>query len=330
METIRGEREMPAFPTQRPGVFYLTEGGQETEIMYKFGHDLPDFAMFPLLEKPQAVADLRGMYSRYLETAARHGFVALMGGLDYRASPDWGSKLGYSREALADAELSSIDFLREVARPCKDDVEILYVGIVGPRGDAYSLNRTITEDDAEDYHSVQIETLKRAQVDLVSAMTFNNVPEAVGVSRAAARAALPLTVSFTLDSTSRLKSGPTLKQAIEATDAASGDARPHFYGINCSHPLEFQPALEPGDWIERIRSLRPNAALMEKQQLCRLGHLVDGDPAELGGQMGGLARRYPHIDIWGGCCGTWETHLDEIARNVCEPFRAGRASANCF
>jgi homocysteine S-methyltransferase len=153
-------------------------------------------------------------------------------------------------------------------------------------------------------------------------MTFNNVPEAVGVSRAAARAGLPLTVSFTLDNTSRLKSGPSLKQAIAVTDAASGDARPEFYGINCSHPLEFEPALEAGDWIKRIRSLRPNAAMMEKQQLCQIGHLEDGDPAELGRQMGGLARRYRHIDIWGGCCGTWETHLDQIARNVlgsCRP-----------
>jgi methionine synthase I (cobalamin-dependent) len=22
------------------------------------------------------------------------------------------------------------------------------------------------------------------------------------------------------------------------------------------------------------------------------------------------------MDIWGGCCGTWEVHLDEIAKNV--------------
>ena len=43
---------MPDFPTQRAGVLYLAEGGQETEIMYKFGHDLPEFAMFPLLERP--------------------------------------------------------------------------------------------------------------------------------------------------------------------------------------------------------------------------------------------------------------------------------------
>ncbi len=78
------------FPTQQPGVNYLTEGGQETEILYKYGFDLPHFAMFPLLDNPRAVAELRGMYGRYLDTAARHGFGVIVGGLDYRASPDWG------------------------------------------------------------------------------------------------------------------------------------------------------------------------------------------------------------------------------------------------
>jgi len=47
-----------------------------------------------------------------------------------------------------------------------------------------------------------------------------------------------------------------------------------------------------------------------------LGHLESEDPAQLGQLMGDLARRYPHIDMWSGCCGTWDTHLDEIARNV--------------
>ena len=104
-----------SFPTQQPGVNYLTEGGQETEIMYKYGFDLPHFAMFPLLDNPRAMTELRGMYGRYLDTAARHGFGVIVGGLDYRASPDWGSLLGYSREALADFQLRAIDFLREVA-----------------------------------------------------------------------------------------------------------------------------------------------------------------------------------------------------------------------
>lgn len=308
---------MVGFPAQREGVWYLTEGGQETEIMYRHGHDLPEFAMFPLLDDARAVADLRDMYARYLETAARHGFVALMAGLDYRASPDWAAKLGLDRAALSDLQFRAIDFLRDVAKPFEARLPgIMIAGAVGPRGDAYQLNKTITANESEDYHSAQIETLKRANVDMVTAMTFNSVEEAIGVSRAAARAELPLAMNFTLDSTSRLKSGPTIREAIATVDAETGDDRPDFYGINCSHPLEFEPALEPGDWIARVRSFRPNAAMMDKQQLCQIGHLVDGDPPELGRQMGALAERYPHIDVWGGCCGTWDTHLDAIAGEV--------------
>ena len=312
------------FPQQQPGVNYLTEGGQETEIMYKYGFELPEFAMFPLLDQPRAVSELRGMYSRYLDTAARHGFGALMGGLDYRASPDWAGLLGYSRESLAEMQMRAIDFRRDVAKPYEGQVpSVMFVGLVGPRGDAYSVNQTITAEEAEDYHAEQIATLAIAHVDIVEALTFNSVPEAVGVARAAARFGLPVSISFTLDSTSRLQSGPSLKTAIDTVDAVAGEDRPAFYGINCSHPLEFMPALEPGDWFTRVRCLRPNAAMADKISLCTLGHLEVGDPAALGELMGGLARQYPHLDIWGGCCGTWDTHLEEIARNVGEAHSRG-------
>ncbi|MFM7142790.1 MAG: homocysteine S-methyltransferase family protein, partial [Alphaproteobacteria bacterium] len=105
----------------------------------------------------------------------------------------------------------------------------------------------------------------------------------------------------------------------------SGDALPAFYGINCSHPLEFLPAIEPGAWFERVRCLRPNAVSMDKLALCSLGHLESGDPADLGRRMGEIVRRHPHLDILGGCCGTWDEHLGEIARNVVGSRREGRA-----
>ena len=301
----------------KEGSLYITEGGTETEIMYKFGHKLPHFAMYPLLDDPNAVQDLKRMFQKYFEAVAETGFSAFVGGLDYRASPDWAKLLGYSSDGLADMQHRSIGFLRDVAKPYENQIpEILFVGIVGPRGDAYSLNKTITAEESEDYHSVQLETLKEAKVDYVWAATFNNVPEAVGVSRAASQAGLPICISFTLDSSHCLHSGPTLKEAIQLVDGEAGEKKPTCFGINCSHPLEFEPALEPGAWIERIRNIRPNAAMMEKISLCRLGHLEDGDPVELGEQMGELAKRYAHIDMWGGCCGTWDKHLIEIAKNV--------------
>lgn len=306
------------FPLQKPGTLYLTEGGQETEVMYRFGHELPEFAMFPLLDDPAALETLNGMYQRYLEVAAVTGTSVIIGGLDYRASPDWAAKIGYSAAALVDAQLRSIEFLREVSAPFRGRIhEIVIAGIIGPRGDAYSLNRTITAAEAEEYHQHQLRTLARAKVDVAIALTFNSVPEAVGVARAAAAVNLPLGLSFTLDSgTSRLKSGPSVREAIEATDLQCGEARPDFYGINCSHPFEFMPALEPGSWIERIRMLRPNASTKDKAELCQIGHLEDGDPPQLGTLMGELALKYPHIDIWGGCCGTWESHLGHIATKV--------------
>lgn len=312
---------MAGFPEPREGVLHLTEGGQETELMYKHGHELPEFAMYPLLDDRRAVTDLTAMYTSYLEVAAEHGCAVLMGGLDYRASPDWAAKLGISAEGLAEYQHRSIAFLRDVSAPYAGQVpELRIAGIVGPRGDAYGRGGTITADEAEDYHGVQIATLREARVDAVSAMTFNNVPEAVGVARAAAAAGLPLSLSFVVGPDGRLRSGPTLQEAIEAVDERAGEARPDFYGVNCAHPVEFEPALyPPGPWLERLRGLRPNASMADKQSLCSIGHLEAGDPEALGRQIAAIVGRLPRLDVLGGCCGTWDDHLRAIAREVRGP-----------
>lgn len=308
--------EPKIFPPQQEGCFYLSEGGSETEIMYKYGFELPEFAMYPLLDNPKAVSKLREMYRNYLDVAANHGMCALIGGLDYRASPDWGELLGFSKQGLSEINHQSIDFLREVASEYTSDIpNILIQGLIGPRGDAYEKNLKITENEAEDYHSVQLTTLKEANVDLALAITFNNIPEAIGVVRAARKIGVPVALSLSLDSSSKLNSGPSLAEAIIKIDEETNLA-PEFYLINCSHPLEYEPAIEKADWMKRVRGVRPNASKMEKIALCEIGHLEDGDPAELGRQCGDLARRHPHMDIWGGCCGTWDKHLDAIAENV--------------
>lgn len=305
------------FPEAEPGLRYLTEGGSETEIMYGHGFDFPEFAMFTLLDQPAAMARVRAMYESYLDTAARHGYGVLMGGLDYRASPGWAARVGYSGDRLREVQLRCIDFLRAMAEPYRSELPAVKIsGLVGPRGDAYTADTTITADEAEDYHSEQIATLASAGVDLVQALTFNNVPEAVGVARAAARHGLSASVSFILDGPERLAAGPTLREAIEAVDDLTGDERPAFYGVNCVHPDEFAGALEDAAWFRRVRCLRPNAVMADKVALCSLGHLEAGDPVALGATMGAISRQHPHLDIWGGCCGTWERHLEEIARSV--------------
>ncbi len=304
-------------PPKGSGEIFLTEGGSETEVMFRHGFELPEFAMFPLLEDPKAASVIRGFLSAQLDAAAEFGHSFMLTGLDYRASPDWGRKLGYSPQALADANIASIEFLRDIAKNYETQIPNLLIGgILGPRGDAYQLNQDITAESAEDYHAVQLTTLKSAGVDFVSAMTFNNVPEAVGAARAAGKLDLSLSISLTLDSTHRLKSGVSLPEAIHQIDEQTGADAPDFYLLNCSHPLEYEPAIENRDWIKRLRGVRPNASKMEKIALCKLGHIEDGDPVELGEQVADLSRRFPHMDIFGGCCGTGASHLREIARQL--------------
>ena len=307
----------PDFPPRLDNKFYLTEGGSETEIMYKWGFELPEFEMYPLLDNPQADEIIRNMFRRYFEVAAQHDTGMLLNGHDYRASPDWGAKLGYSPEALRNMQHRVIDFLDGMRAEYADRVSDVYIAAcIGPRGDAYGSGGEITADEAEDYHSVQLKNLDGTAADMAVAATFNNVPEAIGVIRAANGAGRPIGVSLTLTPEGRLRSGPGLGEAIETIDEAT-DGGAAWFGTNCSHPLEFEPALaEQGPWLDRLRYIRPNAARMDKIALCSLGHLEDGDPVELGGQMGEVARRLPRADIIGGCCGTDERHLSEIARNV--------------
>jgi homocysteine S-methyltransferase len=136
------------------------------------------------------------------------------------------------------------------------------------------------------------------------------------VIRAANALRLPIGVSLTLTAEGRLRSGPSLREAVEEIDARTGQGAVWF-GTNCAHPLEFAAALEDtGPWLQRLRAIRPNAVKMDKIALCKLGHLEDGDPVELGQQMAQVAHALPAADILGGCCGTDERHLAQIARCV--------------
>ncbi len=201
----------PEFPAQQAGVNYLTEGGQETEIMYKYGFDLPHFAMFPLLDNPNAMAELHGMYSRYprdgrqARIRRRDGWPRLPGqpGLGIAARVHIASRWPRCK---CGPSTSCATWPRPTKVNCPQSFTWASLDLAATHT---RRTQTITADEAEEYHGVQLGTLARADVGLVEAMTFNGIPEVVGLARAAAHAKLPLAVSFTLDhDTRRLPSGP--------------------------------------------------------------------------------------------------------------------------
>ena len=299
-----------------------TAGGFETWMQYVDGFKLRHFCGFELLDDARGLVCLRDFHRKVVEAAVANGFGVINEGLHYRASRDWGRLIGYDKAALAEINLRGIAFYQDFAREYATPRTPMPVGgAIGPRGDAYNVGLTPDTDEAEAYHSEQIETFRKAGADHVTAMTFSSITEAIGLARAAKAAGMPVVISFLVARGGRLKGGETIEAAITAVDAATG-AAPVHYMINCTHPTEFEPGLTPGGWMARLGGFMPNAVAMETLDLCQLGHLEDGDPVELGQQMAALARRFPHINVWGGCCGTDGRHIGEITKQVGQVRRA--------
>jgi S-methylmethionine-dependent homocysteine/selenocysteine methylase len=305
---------------QLDGGIVLTDGGIETTLIFHDKLELPYFAAFHLLQDEAGSEALRRYYGTHAEIARANGMGFILESPTWRASSDWGEKLGYSKAALADANRASIALMDRLRKQFETPRSPMVIsGCVGPRGDGYDPGQVMSEAEAEAYHREQIEVFRDAGVDLVTAITMTNTPEAIGVVRAARAAGLPVVISFTLETDGRLPTGQSLKDAIEAVDAATGKA-PTYYMINCAHPTHFEGVLEAGEpWVARVRGLRANASRRSHAELNEAPDLDDGNPLELGGEYRDLVRRHAHINVLGGCCGTDHRHIEEIARACKRP-----------
>ncbi|MXN65530.1 homocysteine S-methyltransferase [Stappia sp. GBMRC 2046] len=291
---------------------FLSDGGIETSLIFLDKIDLPYFAAFDLLKNEEGREALRRYYRRYIEIAAKHGIGFILESATWRASPDWGAKLGYTGESLARANRDAIELLVGLGREARHDKPMVVSGCVGPRGDGYDPGEAMTADEAEDYHSFQVGTFARTEADMISAITMTNVPEAVGVTRAAARAGMPVSISFTVETDGKLPTGETLEQAIGDVDKATDGAAAYFM-INCAHPTHFgRVVAEGGDWLKRIGGLRANASKRSHEELDAAPDLDDGNPVELGRQYRDLRKGLPNMNVLGGCCGTDHRHIEEI------------------
>lgn len=308
---------------QRSGALFLTDGGLETTLLFHKGLELPGFASFPLVESDTGLEAMRRYYARHAAIARANGFGFILESPTWRASADWGRKLGYADAALADLNRKAVAFMASLREAWETPRSPMVVSAcVGPRGDGYQPGSTMTAEEAEAYHAAQIGVFRDTQADMVTAMTLNYAEEAIGVARAAVRAGMPVAISFTLETDGRLPTGQTLADAVTVVDAATGQA-PAYYMINCAHPVHIAPALaDGGPWLSRLRGLRANASKRSHAELDAAPDLDAGDPAELGRAYRDFLQRLPHINVLGGCCGTDHRHVREICR-CCAPLLRG-------
>jgi S-methylmethionine-dependent homocysteine/selenocysteine methylase len=293
---------------------FLTDTGIETTLIFHDGYDLPHFAAVTLLRDEAGRQHLDRYFLQHADVAAESGTGFILESATWRASPDWGNLLGYSRAALAEANRMAIERLIDLRSGLAMDVVVS--GCIGPRGDGSDGTAPMTAQQARDYHSDQVQTLAETDADMVHAMTMTYPDEAVGVVLAAHEAEIPVAISFTVETDGVLPDGTGLGEAIQRVDDATGGTAA-YYAINCAHPTHFGQVLAPGAaWTQRLRGVRANASRKSHAELDESASLDAGDPEELGAQYAELRSTVPNLTILGGCCGTDVRHLRAIAQTL--------------
>lgn len=305
---------------QLGGGLFLTDGGIETTLIFHEGLELPDFAAFHLLKTVEGEDALRHYFQSYAGLARRFGTGLILESATWRASADWGARLGYSSAELAEANCKAIHLIEEVQRLYETErTPVVVSGCLGPRGDGYVPSMIMSVEEAADYHREQIGVFADSAADMVCAITMNYAEEAIGIARAAQRAQMPVAISFTVETEGNLPTGQSMKAAIEQVDEATS-GYPSYYMINCAHPTHFEHVLVGGgSWRDRIRGVRANASRMSHAELNDSIDLDVGDPVEFGRQYAGLRARLPQLNVMGGCCGTDHRHVEQIAE-ACSPL----------
>ena len=302
---------------QLSGDLFLTDGGVETTMLFHESLELPYFAAFHLLNDTKGQNAFKNYFHKHCQIANKYNVGFILEAVTWRASLDWAEKLNYSKAGLDEMLHKAVEFLIPFRNEYEDESSKMVIsGCIGPRGDGYVPGELMSVNEAEDYHSMQIETLSKTAADMLTVLTLNYVEEAIGVARAAKAHKMPTVISFTVETDGKLPTGQPLGDAIEEVESATGEY-PIYYKINCAHPTHFLDVVSTGEpWVQKIRSLRANASKCSHAELDEAEELDEGNPEELAAQYRQLRELLPNLNVLGGCCGTDSRHIEAICK-VC-------------
>ena len=256
---------------------------------------------------------LEALWSEYAEIAYTHGLPFLATTTTRRTNQERVERSGYDKSIIQ----RNVDFLRQVQT--KQRAEMYVGGLVGCKGDAYTGEGALNFKSSRFFHAWEIELFAQAKVDFIYAALIPSLDEAAGIAAANAEYKVPYIISFTIQKNGRLIDGQPISQAIEYIDRLI-DFKPVCYMTNCVHPrIVYEALSQPINNTpavkERFMGIQANTSALSYEELDHAIDLKTSDPVSLAEDMLKLRTLQP-FKIFGGCCGTDGSHMDEIAKRL--------------
>jgi homocysteine S-methyltransferase len=269
-----------------------------------------------IYEKEQRTA-ISEIYRQYLDIGFKYNLPMLLSTPTWRASRERIEKAGYEKSDVNGDNFRHFDGMRKSYGEYADKVVIC--GLLSCRGDAYNQSEALTTKDAHKFHSWQANRLAEAGVDFLLAATLPALSEATGLAKALAATGKPYIMSFVFRPEGTMLDGTPLKDAISIIDA-DVNPKPTAYMANCTHASIFKSAIlhdtnSSSTVRKRVAGLLANTAALNPEELDDSEELVEEDPQIFGQSLAALHAEMG-LKILGGCCGTDDRHIDNLAKRL--------------
>jgi len=298
--------------------FILMEGALGERLKREYGLTFDEhIAMAGLIYEEKGAAALTALWKEYLDIARENGMPFVATTPTRRANKERIEKAVCPETVIAD----NVAFLKNIQ---KNSGMTMYVGgLMGCKGDAYTGEGALSEQEAFAFHRWTVERFEKAGVDFLYAGIMPTLSEAEGLARAIDDTGLPYVISFTIQADGKLIDGTTIADAIRYIDSVTAN-QPVCYMSNCVHPsivckALLQPFNRNETVRERFRGIQANTSPLSYAELDGAEELHCSEPEDFAEEMIKL-QSVADIKIWGGCCGTDQRHMACVARKLKEKF----------
>lgn len=294
----------------------LMEGAVAERIKHEFAVKISDkVALADIIYKKNSINALTQVYIQYLHIAEKYDLPFIATTPTRRANKIRINEAGYDEKII----YANVAFLRNIQKSAK--TKMFVGGLMGCKGDAYKATEVLSIKEAYNFHKWQADLFKKAKVDFLLAGIMPALTESIGMAQAMESTGIPYVISFMIKKNGKLIDGTSINDAINEIDLLT-NRKPICYMANCIHPLILQEALSSSfnqtEIVkQRFHGIQANASLLSPEELDNSKELVTSDSISLANDIMKLSNVIS-IKIYGGCCGTDNSHIEEIAKRISE------------
>ncbi|MEA5085326.1 MAG: homocysteine S-methyltransferase family protein [Lachnospiraceae bacterium] len=292
--------------------YILMEGALGERLKREYAITFDDnVAMAGLIYDENGRDALEKLWKEYIEVAKKFGLAFMATTPTRRANKERVKESKYSKNIIAD----NMEFLKKIK--AEAGIEMYAGGLMGCKGDAYKATEVLSAEESQKFHFWQANEFKKAGADFLYAGIMPSLPEAIGMAKAMEKTELPYIISFMIRKDGCLIDGTTISDAIETIDG-NVERKPMCFMTNCVHPRVLETALKfdfnkTKAVRDRFCGIQANTSQLSPEELDCCDDLMCSDPKKLAEDIWEL-KKIINLKIIGGCCGTDNSHMEEIAK----------------